>query len=235
MAKMNKINMIGNVTADATVRAGEKNKLVTFNIAVNLPAKDETKSHFYKVETWVSNESKLEETLKKGTCVVVNGKLLERTFPPKDGTTGQEAYIQATRVNAVKDGWASNNADFTGHVFVAMPPAARGKTTAVRVGVEGLYNKEKKTTDVMFLDVIYFGEIAEKVLEHVHKGDSMNVSGTLVTNDRTTKDGKSYKVCQILTREYPDITRRGKGGEAEDSAPVMDAPTIDEDDEAIPF
>ena len=240
MAKQNVFYGVGQVTSDEVkVIAGEKNSRLIFNVAINLPAGTETKGHFFKVETWVKPDSKLADSLKKGACVSINGKLLERTFPRKDGTTGQEAYIQANRINVVKDGWLANSSDIHAHAFVAADPAARGKTTAVRVGIEGLYNKDKKSTDVMFLDAIYFGDNAERVLAHIRKGDSLNISGTLVTNDRTTKDGKAYKVCQILTREYPDVTRRHKGAEAEadvaDTAPAMNTPIVDDDDEAIPF
>lgn len=239
MAKLNKLNITGNVVADAIVRNGETKDLVLFSVAVNLPAKEETKGHFFKVETWVDKNSKLPETLKKGTCVSVGGRLLESTKTRQDGTTTKEPYVQASRVDVVKDGWMRHNSEIIVNAFIATPPVARGKTTAVRIGIETQYSKEKKATDVMFMDVIYFGDIAEWVLANRHKGDAMNVSGRLVTNKRTTKDGKNYDVHQILAFEYPDVTRYAKNTEGGAAAPennvADDSPVVDEDDYNIPF
>ena len=237
MAKMNVFHGVGQVTNDAKVFAGEKNSKVSFSIAINLPAGTETKAHYFQVETWVKPESKLVDSLKKGVCVNVSGKLLETTKTRKDGTTYKEAYIQANRVNVVKDGWSANYSDIEVHVFAADEPKARGKTTALRIGLEGLYNKENQTNNVMFMDAIYFGDNAERVLKYIGKGDSMNIIGTLVTYKYTNKDGTDTTVCQILAREYPDVTRRRKGAEnvAEPAAPAMNAPIVDDDDEALPF
>ena len=66
----------------------------------------------------------------------------------------------------------------------------------------------------------------------------MNVSGTLVTNERQTKDGKTYTVHQILAFEYPDVTRLAKNTDSGAAAPENDAepaPMVDEDDDRIPF
>ena len=178
MAKMNVYYGVGQVVSDkVNVVTAEKNKKLSFRVVINLPAGTEWKGHFFNVETWVKNESKLEEALTKGACVDITGKLLENTKVRQDGSTAKEAYIQASRVNIVKDGKLANRSDLNAHVFVAAPPVTRGKTTAVRVGVEGLYDKTNETNNVMFLDAIYFGENAERVLKHIHKNDSMNISG----------------------------------------------------------
>lgn len=237
--KMNTVTMIGNLTADATVCTGEKNNLVIFNVAVNLPSKgeDKTQGHFFRVESWVGKDSKLPETLKKGTEVVIdNGKLLERTTTRQDGTTSREAYISvmSSNISVVKDGWVKNNSTISANATIAKAPEEHGKVTIARVCIDGLYNKEKKANDVMFLDVVFFGDVATWALANRHKGDGMNITGRLVTNKRQSKDGKTWTVPQILMFDYPDVFRYAKNTEGENEA-VAASPIIDDDDEAIPF
>lgn len=240
--KLNNVTIIGNLTKDVEVRTGETNSLVLMDVAVNKVVKGENQADFFRVEYWTSNQSLIEK-LKKGVCVYARGRLQQHTYTRKDGTAGRDYYIMARRVTTANEGHMPSAAYATVNAFAAMPPVQRGAAVAMRIVVDGAYDKEKKSAEGVFCDAVAFREMGDWVLKNRHKGDSMNLCGQLSFNEYTTKDGQKRKEPQILLDDYPDVVRYAKdtntgsaAPEASDTAPASDADVYaDISNDEIPF
>ena len=99
---MNKIVLIGNLTADPTLRATQSGTSVcSFTLAVNrrFPDQDGQKqTDFFRVVTWRALADSCGKYLAKGRKAAVVGELQARTYEAKDGTTRLSLDVQADEV-----------------------------------------------------------------------------------------------------------------------------------------
>lgn len=99
---MNKIILIGNLTADPTLRATQSGTSVCqFTIAVNLrfPGPDGQKqTDFFRINTWRQLAESCNKYLSKGKKVSIVGELQARTYTAKDGTTRMSLDVGADEV-----------------------------------------------------------------------------------------------------------------------------------------
>lgn len=99
---MNKITLVGNLTADPTLRATQSGTSVCqFTIAVNrrFPGPDGQKqTDFFRIVTWRSLAENCGKYLAKGRKAAVIGELQARTYEAQDGTTRLSLDVQADEV-----------------------------------------------------------------------------------------------------------------------------------------
>ena len=99
---MNKIILIGNLTADPTLRATQSGTSVCqFTIAVNrrFPGPDGQKqTDFFRINTWRQLAESCNKYLSKGKKVSIVGELQARTYTAKDGTTRMSLDVSADEV-----------------------------------------------------------------------------------------------------------------------------------------
>lgn len=99
---MNKIILIGNLTADPTLRATQSGTSVCqFTIAVNrrFPGLDGQKqTDFFRINTWRQLAESCNKYLSKGKKVSIVGELQARTYTAKDGTTRMSLDVGADEV-----------------------------------------------------------------------------------------------------------------------------------------
>lgn len=99
---MNKIFLIGNLTADPEMRTTPNGVSVcTMNIAVNRrfsSAREERQTDFFRVTAWRQLGESCGRFLSKGRKVCVVGELSARTYEAKDGTTRFSLEVTADEV-----------------------------------------------------------------------------------------------------------------------------------------
>ena len=99
---MNKIILIGNLTADPTLRATQSGTSVCqFTIAVNrrFPGPDGQKqTDFFRINTWRQLAESCNKYLSKGKKVSIVGELQARTYEANDGTTRMSLDVSADEV-----------------------------------------------------------------------------------------------------------------------------------------
>ena len=99
---MNKIVLIGNLTADPTLRATQSGTSVCqFTIAVNrrFPGPDGQKqTDFFRINTWRQLAESCNKYLSKGKKAAIVGELQARTYTAKDGTTRMSLDVGADEV-----------------------------------------------------------------------------------------------------------------------------------------
>ena len=95
---MQKLTIIGNLTADPTTRTvGPGHTVCTFTIAVNGRKSDEA-STFFRVTAWRQLGENCNRYLTKGKKVFVSGPVSVSTYTAKDGTTRASLEVTAEDV-----------------------------------------------------------------------------------------------------------------------------------------
>ena len=99
---MNKICLIGNLTADPDMKKTPNGiSVCSFTLAVKNKMKDsngETKSQFFKCNAWRKRGESCGRYLSKGKKCYVEGELIARTYEAKDGTTRVSLDVQVETV-----------------------------------------------------------------------------------------------------------------------------------------
>jgi single-strand DNA-binding protein len=99
---MNKIVLIGNLTADPVLRATPNGTSVcNFTLAVNrrFPGADGQKvTDFFRINTWRQLAESCNKYLSKGKKVAIVGELQARTYEANDGTTRMSLDVSADEV-----------------------------------------------------------------------------------------------------------------------------------------
>ena len=99
---MNKITLIGHLTADPTTRATPNGVTVcSFTIGVTRSRKDqngEKQSDFFRINTWRQTADFCGKYLTKGSKVVVTGELNLNSYKGKDGQTRYSLDVHADHV-----------------------------------------------------------------------------------------------------------------------------------------
>ncbi len=99
---MNKITIIGNLTADPELRSTQNGKSVCgFTVAVDrrFPGSDGEKvTDFFRVNAWGAQGESCSKHLAKGRKVAVLGELQARTYSNKDGATKLSLDVKADEI-----------------------------------------------------------------------------------------------------------------------------------------
>lgn len=99
---MNKITLIGNLTANPELRSTPSGVSVcTFTIAVNrrfANADGDRQTDFFRINAWRGLADNCARYLEKGKKVAVIGELQARTYIAKDGTTRMSLDVSADEV-----------------------------------------------------------------------------------------------------------------------------------------
>lgn len=86
MATVNKVILVGRLTADPELRVTPNGTSVaTANIAVNDGFGDNQKSYFFNLEAWTHTAEYIATYAKKGMKVTVEGKLQQQTWEADGG------------------------------------------------------------------------------------------------------------------------------------------------------
>lgn len=98
----NLITLSGRATKDPefkslTNKNGDPNNLLTFNIANN-SAHNKDEAIFIKVDYWGRSAVPLSEFIRKGTSLIVTGKLVEDSWIDKDGNKKSKFKIVANEI-----------------------------------------------------------------------------------------------------------------------------------------
>lgn len=105
---MNKLHLIGNLTADPESRATASGVTVcTFTVAVNR-RKDKDATDFFRVNAWRQLGESCQRYLAKGRKVAVIGELQPRLYEAKNGETRLSLDVQADDVEFVGGGRTSD-------------------------------------------------------------------------------------------------------------------------------
>lgn len=124
MAAFNKVILVGNLTRDPEIRYTQSSKAVTkFAIAVNNPRNQEETTYIDCI-AW----DKLAETcntyLKKGKPVLVEGRLVIRSYDDKDGNKRKATEVVINNMQMLGSGNGAGNG--SGEYARAGAPAGNG-------------------------------------------------------------------------------------------------------------
>lgn len=96
---MNKITLIGNLTANPETRTTTSGKTVcSFNLAVNRKKTSEPQTDFFRINAWNGLGDVCARCLTKGKKVAVIGELQARVYEDKQGKTRLSLDVLADEV-----------------------------------------------------------------------------------------------------------------------------------------
>ena len=130
---MNKVIMMGFVSKDPEVRysqAAEPMAIAKFSIAVNrkIKKKDEPDADFFNVTAFGKLGTFVEKYIKKGTKIVLTGKLQNNHYTDKNGVKRYEEQIIAEEIEFAeskkKDDGDPGRSPADSDGFVAVPDSA---------------------------------------------------------------------------------------------------------------
>ena len=105
LGSLNYIVLMGRVTQEPELKYTPKGSPVcNFNIAVNRRWRDKDndewkeETSFFRVQSWGKSAERCGEIMKKGSAVLVEGRLRSRTWNTKDGEKRNTVEIFSTRV-----------------------------------------------------------------------------------------------------------------------------------------
>ncbi len=140
----NRIILVGNLTRDPEIRYVQSGSAVTkFALAVNRRSKGGDETTFVDIVAWDNGNFKLAETcntyLKKGMSVLVEGRLVIRSFDDKDGNKRKATEVVIDQMQMLdragapgaNGGGARSNGDGGGSYDNVRPMSKPGATSTV--------------------------------------------------------------------------------------------------------
>jgi len=107
MRSVNKVILMGNLTADPELRTTKSGKNVAhFSLATNNSWRDDegnkkSSAEFHRVTTWQTVANNCSKYLKKGSPVYVEGRLRNRSYEGNDKRTHYITEVNAERVHFI--------------------------------------------------------------------------------------------------------------------------------------
>ncbi len=99
MPTMNKVFLMGNLTRDLELRYTPSGQAVTtLGLAVNEKYKDKDQTLFIDIDVWEKTAENCVEYLKKGSPVMVEGRLKYRAWETQDGQKRSKISVTASSV-----------------------------------------------------------------------------------------------------------------------------------------
>ena len=96
---MNRLTIIGNLTADPVLRTTPAGlEVCSFTVAVNRKKNQQQETDFFNVSAWRELGSNCAKYLAKGRKVAVVGSVSVHLYNRKDGTAGANMEVQANEV-----------------------------------------------------------------------------------------------------------------------------------------
>ncbi len=106
---MNRLQVIGNLTADAEVKEANGKKAINFSLATNEKYKDANgtiieKTYYYGCTIWRDSNVNISEYLTKGTKVYVEGKPESEAYKDKNGDIKGAIKINVSNIELIGGG-----------------------------------------------------------------------------------------------------------------------------------
>jgi len=91
--------------------------------------------------------------------------------------------------------------------------------------------------EVLWLELVAFGKMAEMINQYFKKGDRIEVEGKININEWMGKNGQKYKEVQLIVERVGFIEKAGAAKKPQPKQkPVQkEIPEIDIEDDEIPF
>lgn len=111
---MNRLQVIGNLTADAEVKEANGKKAINFSLATNEKYKDANgtiveKTYYYGCTIWRDSNVNISEYLTKGTKVYIEGKPEPEAYKDKNGDIKSAIKINVSNIELLGSGTKKEN------------------------------------------------------------------------------------------------------------------------------
>jgi len=99
----NRVQLVGNLGNTPEMKSFENNKLARFSVATSDYKKNKegefiTETHWHNVIAWGKLAERAEKICEKGSQVLIDGKLISRSYTDKEGNKRYVTEIQASEL-----------------------------------------------------------------------------------------------------------------------------------------
>ncbi|MDR2636445.1 MAG: single-stranded DNA-binding protein [Mycoplasmataceae bacterium] len=109
---MNKVFLVGRLATDPIIKTTSKgNNLVNISIAVN-DSYNKNNSYFFQCSAWDRNATFIEQYLKKGDLVAIDGRLTRREYVTREGKQQFATDIVIESINSLAKAKPTANPEF---------------------------------------------------------------------------------------------------------------------------
>jgi single-strand DNA-binding protein len=138
MAGVNKVILIGNLGADPEIRNLENGvKVATINLATSEFFKDrngerQTHTEWHRIVLWRGLAEVVENYLKKGSQVYIEGRLRSRSYEDQDGKTRYVTEIEARELTMLGRKENDGNEQSSSSANVSKKDSAKDQTEDIK-------------------------------------------------------------------------------------------------------
>jgi single-strand DNA-binding protein len=111
MASYNKITVVGNVTRDPEQKAVGEKAVTKFSVAVNRKGRSGDETTYFDVVAWDRLGETCQQYLRKGSSVLVEGRLSIRDYEDKNGVKRKAVEVVASDMQLLDRKGAHESSD----------------------------------------------------------------------------------------------------------------------------
>lgn len=103
---MNKVNLMGRLTKDIELKTYDKGMYAVFSLAINSynKLKNETITNFVELVAFQNNAKFLNEYVKKGEMVAIEGEIITNTYVNKANIKKYSTKVKVSSVHLISSG-----------------------------------------------------------------------------------------------------------------------------------
>ncbi len=224
----------GRLTADPDVRytAGDNPTCIArYTLAVNRQTEG---ADFIPCVVFGKSAEFAEKYLKKGTAVLVTGRIQTGSYTKKDGSITYTTEVISDRQTTEKDGALNMNVvlfegrltkDPSLHYTQGDNPMCFARYTLAVT--RGYYSKDKDASD--YISCVCMGKAAQFVEKYLKKGTAVAIRGRIRTGSYTNKSGVKIYTTEVVvetqtfaTRKKSEDVEKSKGRAADPKAALQE-------------
>ena len=224
--ELNSAAIAGNMTANPDIRytSGDSpTAIARYTLAVDRASGD---ADYIRCVVWGKQAEFTEKYLKKGSPVLVTGRIQTGSYTDKNGVKVKSLEVAADRQTTKKDGCLNMNKVLLEGRLTWDPDVRYTQgdeplciaryTLAV---TKGYFARKKDANDTAdFVPCIAYGKHAEFVKKYLKKGIAVAICGKIQTSKYTNKEGNKVNVTEVVAEDHTFAEKKNAGASGTDSS-----------------
>lgn len=224
--ELNSTAIAGNMTADPDIRytSGDSpTAIARYTLAVDRASGD---ADYVRCVVWGKQAEFAEKYLKKGSPVLVTGRIQTGSYTGRNGDKVKTLEVAADRQTTEKEGNLNMNKVLLEGRLTRDPDIRYTQSDApvciaryTLAVTKGYYARKKDTDDnADFVPCIAYGKQAEFVKKFLKKGGAVAICGKIQTSSYTSKKGNKVYVNEVVAEEHSFAEKKNARASGTDSS-----------------
>ena len=228
--EMNRATIAGHLTKDPEIRYTQGDDpicIAACTLAVNRPGRNGGADFIPCKVFGKQAENFVEKYLRKGSPVMVEGRIETGSFTKKDGSKGSRFDVIGERISSGKEGNLNfNYAAVCGNLTRDPSIMWTADSRVAKFGIAVKRRPKKGAQEpagVDFIDCTAFGKVAETAEKYLSKGKGVLISGHIRTGSYVNREGATVYTTDLVAEDIRFLYSRS-GEETRDTQAAGSAP-----------